>query len=286
MFLWEKTSLKYDFDKYSHIIRPEMSTSELTVAIKKCYSYLSPQIVKKYVQAYQELFYGLPITGEKFRASGVPVDYLRMVWRLLEGKQPVYNGYRFNYDRIFRWAMAIFKNRSYQVFSSREHIILSMYLYFVHNKIEVPDLSHSQIKFLVDNKLSQLANRQKGNFDDELLLNIIRAIELINQENDKLEKHEKIDLIFTSCSKLFNLRGVKGIITATSNNIENKFVIDTIIEPRDLAYYLIAAFYYKNEYETDLAIKQRAFQLAASVKGSNMSLKEYYDLLPTLVELM
>jgi hypothetical protein len=286
MFLWEKTSLKYDFYKFEHYIRPEMSTSELTVAIKKCYNYVNPGLIKKYVQAYQELFYGLPITGEKFRASDVPADYLRMVWRLLEGKQPVYNGYRFNYDRIFRWAVEIFKNRSYQVFSSKEHIVLSMYLYFVHNKIEVPDLNHSQIKFLVDNKLSLLANRQKGNFDDELLLNIIRAIELINQENDKLRKHEKIDVIFPPYSNLFNLRGVKGITVMTFGPENNKSQAITLIEPKDIAYYLIAAFYYKNDYETDLAIKQRAFQLAASVKGSNMSLKEYYDLLPTLVELM
>jgi hypothetical protein len=79
---------------------------------------------------------------------------------------------------------------------------------------------------------------------------------------------------------------VKGITVMTFGPENNKSQAITLIEPKDIAYYLIAAFYYKNDYETDLAIKQRAFQLAASVKGSNMSLKEYYDLLPTLVELM
>jgi hypothetical protein len=223
----------------------------------------------------------MPITGEQFRASGFNREHFQKIWFTLKEKEPIFNGLRFSVKRIYQWAIAT-KNAA--IPEHRFSYILSMYLYHTHGIVEYPNITPNQERLLVHNSLLETTSRKDRYFNDNLFLNTVRALEMINKENIQLDyrpSHQHFYDNFIENGK--NKEGFSLVYHNTSG-MESRTVC--IKEPKELAYYIIAYFYPPRDSDIANKVRNCSEGMAASVKDSNMLLKEYFELLPTLAELM
>lgn len=264
-----------------YLVDPAMSTKELTDALKERYPYLSLQKIKAYVKLFQVHFYGMPITGEQFRASGLSREHFQKIWSILKEKEPIFNGLRFSVKRIYEWAVAT-KNAA--IPEHRFSYILSMYLYHTHGIVEYPNITPNQERLLVHNSLLATTSRKDRYFNDNLFLNIVRALEMINKENIQLDYRSYFQDYYNGL--IDGGRGIESFKLMYYNASETEPRIVYIKEPKELAYYIIGYFYPPKDSDIARKVRNCCWGMAARLKYDNIPLKEYFELLPTLVELM
>jgi hypothetical protein len=222
----------------------------------------------------------MPITGEQFRASGLSREHFQKIWSILKEKEPIFNGLRFSVKRIYQWAVAT-KNAT--IPEHRFSYILSMYLYHIHDIVEYPNVTPNQERLLVHNSLLATTSRKDRYFNDNLFLNIVRALEMINKENIQLDYRLNYQNYYYGL--IDSGKSIESFKLVYYNASETEQQIVYIKEPKELAYYIIGYFYPPRDSDIARKVRNCSGEITARLKDDNIPLKEYFELLPTLIEL-